>query len=77
MVLKVCCQFHLKAMMVNINFQEEIKLKYMNVISLYDITFIYFYTGLDTADNILFRTNYNQDTLDNHITIDPNEYRRQ
>lgn len=49
----------------------------MNVISLYDITFIYFYTGLDTADNILFRTNYNQDTLDNHITIDPNEYRRQ
>lgn len=63
--------------MVNINFQEEIKLKYMNVISLYDITFIYFYTGLDTADNILFRTNYNQDTLDNHITIDPNEYRRQ
>lgn len=40
----------------------------------YDITFISTYEELDTADNIVYRAQFNQDNLDNDVTDDPHEF---
>lgn len=51
-----------------------IALKDVEASPFYDITFISTYEELDTADNVVYRAQFNQDNLDNDVTDDPYEF---
>lgn len=51
-----------------------IALKDVETSPFYDITFISTYEELDTADNVVYRAQFNQDNLDNDVTDDPHEF---
>ena len=51
-----------------------IALKDVETSPFYDITFISTYEELDTADNVVYRAQFNQNNLDNDVTDDPHEF---